>query len=83
LSTKNIKFYIFFLIFIFSDNVIAEILDKSGANIFMYHRFDESKYPSTNIDTKELESHLIYLKENNFTNLMLLSRKNYFSKINN
>ena len=32
----------------------------------MYHRFDESKYPSTNIDTKELESHLIYLKENNF-----------------
>jgi peptidoglycan/xylan/chitin deacetylase (PgdA/CDA1 family) len=63
---KNIKFYIFFFIFIFSENVIAEILDKSGANVFMYHRFDESKYPSTNIDTKELESHLMYLKENNF-----------------
>ena len=63
---KNIKFYIFFFIFIFSDNVIAEILNKSSANVFMYHRFDESKYPSTNIDTKELERHLIYLKENNF-----------------
>jgi peptidoglycan/xylan/chitin deacetylase (PgdA/CDA1 family) len=62
---KNVKFCIFFIL-IFSDNVIAEILDKSGANVFMYHRFDESKYPSTNIDTKELESHLIYLKENDF-----------------
>ena len=62
---KNVKFCIFFIL-IFSDNVIAEILDKSGANVFMYHRFDESKYPSTNIDTKELESHLMYLKENNF-----------------
>ena len=63
---KNIKFYIFFFIFIFSDHVIAEILNKSSANVFMYHRFDESKYPSTNINTKELESHLIYLKENDF-----------------
>jgi peptidoglycan/xylan/chitin deacetylase (PgdA/CDA1 family) len=62
---KNVKFCIFFIL-IFSDNVIAEILDKSGANVFMYHRFDESKYPSTNIDTKELEKHLVYLKENDF-----------------
>jgi len=62
---KNVKFYIFFIL-IFSNNVIAEILDKSGANVFMYHRFDESKYPSTNIDTKELEKHLVYLKENDF-----------------
>ena len=62
---KNVKFYIFFIL-IFSNNVIAEILDNSGANVFMYHRFDESKYPSTNIDTKELEKHLVYLKENDF-----------------
>jgi peptidoglycan/xylan/chitin deacetylase (PgdA/CDA1 family) len=62
---KNVKFCIFFIL-IFSDNVIAEILNKSSANVFMYHRFDESKYPSTNIDTKELEKHLVYLKENDF-----------------
>jgi peptidoglycan/xylan/chitin deacetylase (PgdA/CDA1 family) len=32
----------------------------------MYHRFGESKYPSTNISVEQLESHLNYLVEQNF-----------------
>lgn len=32
----------------------------------MYHRFGESKYPSTNITVEQLESHLNYLVEQNF-----------------
>ena len=32
----------------------------------MYHRFGESKYPSTNTTNEQLEEHLSYLTENNF-----------------
>tara|TARA_Y100000768_G_scaffold304341_1_gene238257 strand:- start:867 stop:1754 length:888 start_codon:yes stop_codon:yes gene_type:complete len=32
----------------------------------MYHRFGESKYPSTNITVDQLESHLNYLKDQGF-----------------
>ena len=32
----------------------------------MYHRFNESKYPSTNIKMEQLEKHLIYLTNNDF-----------------
>ena len=32
----------------------------------MYHRFGESKYPSTNTTKEQLEAHLSYLTEKNF-----------------
>ena len=32
----------------------------------MYHRFGETKYPSTNITVEQLESHLNYLVEQNY-----------------
>ena len=32
----------------------------------MYHRFGETKYPSTNITVGQLENHLQYLKEEQF-----------------
>ena len=32
----------------------------------MYHRFGESKYPSTNTTTEQVEQHLSYLKDKNF-----------------
>ena len=32
----------------------------------MYHRFDENKYPSTNIQINEFKSHLEIIKEKNF-----------------
>ena len=66
IKLKNIIMYIFCLYFIFLNNLSANNLNINGANIFMYHRFDESKYPSTNISTNQLEEHLIYLIKNNF-----------------
>ena len=63
---KNIILYIAIFHFIFLNNLLAETADKNGANIFMYHRFDESKYPSTNISIEQLEKHLIYLINNDF-----------------
>ena len=32
----------------------------------MYHRFGETKYPSTNITEEQLDSHLNYLIEQNY-----------------
>jgi len=40
--------------------------EKSYAILLQYHRFDESKYPSTNISAIRFEKHLRYLKEHHF-----------------
>ncbi|HKL48673.1 MAG TPA: polysaccharide deacetylase family protein [Desulfuromonadales bacterium] len=37
------------------------------ANIMVYHRFGDSRYPSTNIETTVFRDQLAYLKENNYT----------------
>ncbi len=46
---------------------------QSQAHIpcFVYHRFGNSKYPSTNIAIDSFRAHLKYLKKNNFTVLTL------------
>lgn len=33
---------------------------------FVYHRFGDSRYPSTNVSLSDFESHLSYLKNNNY-----------------
>ncbi len=38
---------------------------------FIYHRFGDSRYPSTNVSVKDFEIHLKYLVENNFQVLSL------------
>ena len=37
------------------------------ANVFIYHRFDDSRYPSTNISSREFQSHLEILHQQDFT----------------
>ncbi len=39
---------------------------SNAAVVFMYHRFGETKYPSTNIRMEQFEAHLNYLKENGY-----------------
>jgi peptidoglycan/xylan/chitin deacetylase (PgdA/CDA1 family) len=39
---------------------------KKEVVVFVYHRFGNSKYPSTNISIKDFQSHLAYLKNNKF-----------------
>lgn len=40
-------------------------------NCFIYHRFGDERYPSTNVSSENFESHLHYLKENNYNVLTL------------
>lgn len=39
---------------------------KKEVVIFVYHRFGNAKYPSTNISLQDFEKHLSYLKSNHF-----------------
>ena len=49
---------IFALFFILISNAVQANNIKNSAVIFMYHKFDISKYPSTNITLDQFEEHL-------------------------
>ena len=63
-----IKAFIFFIIFL---NVKAEVVnkkyfkDEQGILAIMYHRFEENKYPSTNIRLDIFKEHINLIKDNN------------------
>ena len=59
------KFIISFLIIIiiFVDQLFAK--EKSAA-VFLYHRFGENKYPSTNIKISQFKKHIEELTNNNY-----------------
>ena len=69
----NIKKFFFIKLFItilFSHNNLyssTEIknIDDFGIISLMYHRFEENKYPSTNIKIKEFINHIKILEDNN------------------
>lgn len=44
----------------------ASIAGDKDVVCFIYHRFDDSRYPSTNVSVRDFEQHLDYLKKNNF-----------------
>ena len=46
----------------------------------MYHRFEENKYPSTNIKIQDFKTHLDLIEENN---LKFVNPKNFLDEINN
>jgi len=64
----GIFIYIFFIIFL---NVKADVVnkkyfkDEKGVLAIMYHRFEENKYPSTNIRLDIFKKHINLIKENN------------------
>jgi peptidoglycan/xylan/chitin deacetylase (PgdA/CDA1 family) len=66
------KIFILLVIFIFNfvipvnTSYATSVNDTIPNNILMYHRFDEIKYPSTNIRKEQLVSHLTYLKDQGF-----------------
>ena len=51
-----------------SGNSINEI---ENINCFVYHRFGDDRYPTTNITLENFESHLQYLKDNKYIVLTL------------
>lgn len=72
------KIYLLLGLMVFSglSGLITEAL-AGEANLFIYHRFGEERYPSTNIAVDLFESHLNHLKQNNvevFSLLEIVSR---------
>tara|TARA_B100001559_G_scaffold187247_1_gene156719 strand:- start:2947 stop:3993 length:1047 start_codon:yes stop_codon:yes gene_type:complete len=65
------SFIIFLFLFVFftlnSSYSIEEKIDDYGIISIMYHRFDENKYPSTNIRMEEFKSHLKLIETENLT----------------
>ena len=57
-NNKINQLFIFALFFIIISNAVQANNIKNSAVIFMYHKFDVSKYPSTNITLDQFEKHL-------------------------
>jgi len=56
---KRLLFCLVLLCLVFADFAVA-----GQVNTFIYHRFDEQRYPSTNISSDIFKQQLEYLKEN-------------------
>ena len=70
LNAKILLIFNFIFIYLFTPN-ISFSEDKSlkkfnHANILMYHRFGEDKYPTTNTTIKQFISHTNEMQKNNF-----------------
>jgi peptidoglycan/xylan/chitin deacetylase (PgdA/CDA1 family) len=57
----------FLLLLLFSPYLLL-----ADGHIFVYHRFDDTRYPTTNISTKELRKEFNYLKENGYKVVALI-----------
>ena len=64
--SKN-HFLFIFIFFFYTFPAFSE----PGISVFMYHRFDENKYPSTNVTEKQFLSHIEYVLENKIKILSL------------
>ena len=68
------RFVIAILIYIFIGESLlySDSKDKNSyrevnsAVLFMYHRFGDERYPSTNVTLEQFEKHLEYIEKNNF-----------------
>lgn len=69
----------FILTFLFINQSFAK---EKSAIVLMYHRFEDQRFPSTSISSKNFQEQIRYLKENNFnilpiSDLVLFFNKNY------
>ena len=55
----------------------ASALSDKEVVCFIYHRFADSRYPSTNISLHDFEEHLDYLAKNNFQVLSFSAAMDY------
>lgn len=54
-----------------SSEVTAGGKGDGSAVVFVYHRFGDDRFPSTNISTDNFRSHLRFLRDNNYTVMTL------------
>jgi len=64
---------------LYSNNEYSEI-DDFGIISLMYHRFEENKYPSTNIKINDFKSHLKIIEENK---IKFINPKNFKNELQN
>ena len=66
---KFVKFLVSFLIIliIFINNSLA---NENTAAVFVYHRFDENKYPSTNTRISQFKKHIEELTNNEVISIL-------------
>ena len=64
---------------LYSSNNINNI-DDYGIISLMYHRFEENKYPSTNIRLEDFKKHIQIIEENNLT---FINPKNFEDELKN
>ncbi len=65
-----------FLLFL----ILSPYLLFADGHIFVYHRFDDNRYPTTNISTKELRKEFNYLKKHNYKIVPLIDIVNKIDK---
>lgn len=59
--------YIFLIFYTLSSTLVpGTALATGSAVILMYHRFDESRYPTTNTTIKQFKAHLSELRDGNY-----------------
>ncbi len=54
----------FFLILLIFFSYILPVFSETGVSVFMYHRFGEEKYPSTNVSEEQFLSHIDFVLNN-------------------
>ena len=82
LAASIIKFIFIYLFFLnaYADTVNKKYEpDEKGILALMYHRFEENKYPSTNIRIAIFQKHLNIIRENSFS---FLNPKNFELEFN-
>ena len=65
------KFIYFFIILILLSFNKVNADEENSASIFVYHRFGENKYPSTNVKMSQFNKHIDELISNNYNVLPL------------
>ena len=67
IKSRNSRIYIFIIANLLLSVIVPfKAFATDSAVILMYHRFGESKYPTTNITVKQFKAHLLELKINNY-----------------
>ena len=61
-------------------NIRIKNIDDFGIISLMYHRFEENKYPSTNIKIKDFIKHIKIIEENK---IKFINPKNFENELKN
>ena len=67
LRGRFLKFYMMVMLLIAYGTSICAAMAADHASILMYHRFGETKYPTTNIRLAQFDAHLERLQSGDFT----------------